>query len=1062
MGGSSSGSSKTESATEKPDNLKSLQQLKIIDLISEGPIYGPVDGLKSAYLNDTAVVDANGNENFTGVAMSWVSGTQDQAYLPGYSDVENEIGVSTQLVYATPIARTVTDSDVNHIRLSLGVQSLLQQNGNELGYATVNMLIQVQNTAGGWDTVKTVTITGKTTSQYLEAHVIDAPAHSPWSFRVSRVEVDSTSSQLQNSTYFSSYTEIIDAKLAYPNSAVIGTTIQYTGQFSGIPTRTYDMKGLIVKVPDNYDPVARTYSGIWLGTFKNAWTNNPAWVYYDLVTNTRYGLGKRLGSFGCDKWALYAIAQFCDALVDDGFGGQEPRFTCNTYITDQRQAYDVLYDLASSFRGMPVWDGLQMTVVQDRPSDPVWNYTNANVVDGTFKYASSARKARHTAIQVEWVNPNNDWASDFEYVPDDTLIGRYGLNVTKVTAFGCTSRGQANRVGRWILKTEQLETHTVTFDVAREGLNNLPGDIVTVADNGYAGARMGGRVIAFSGTSVTLDAPVEIASTETAYFSYLNASAEMVKIQINAPVSGAVITLHSAPAGLKKWGIFTISKSSLATRLFRCLAITDNVDDGTYSITALEHNPHKQAEVDEGVLFDDPTTTLYGSSIPAPEHISIDDSVANDVYQIRITWDTAKIYTGITFNLKLVRHDAGGDVVVVRANTADMEYTVGNLSLGSYTVYLRGMNAAGQLGEEAEVDMTIGPPLAPSSLSLYSTNFSIKIVPVVNGVVTLGTRYQFYRGASQSEALAMANYVGQGYEFLDDGLKPQTTYWYAVRAFNNVGKSALVTGSIATKKDATDIMTVISDAIPDIEWARNLSQEVETNTSAVGLLKDHAYLVVNNEGRVSGVAISTTPGASVVDILADYFAVTDPDTLQRKLYWDGTTNRLVVNGELNAIAGVFQNVTISENCEILGTLTAAQISGGTAANSSMDLSGVTDPDGSSVHTGNFYKTLTANPYVNRVLTVVGPMSIGVIGADGVGSLQVDIFANETLIGTATIASRKINEVYIPANGAFGASVYVPIGVEMTIRILVTKSQRGTMLAGPALLSACRDTGGDWS
>ncbi|HEY0207845.1 phage tail tip protein J-related protein, partial [Acerihabitans sp.] len=339
------------------------------------------------------------------------------------------------------------------------------------------------------------------------------------------------------------------------------------------------------------------------------------------------------------------------------------------------------------------------------------------------------------------------------------------------------------------------------------------------------------------------------------------------------------------------------------------------------------HNPHKQAEVDEGVLFDDPTTTLYGSSIPAPEHISIDDSVANDVYQIRITWDTAKIYTGITFNLKLVRHDAGGDVVVVRANTADMEYTVGNLSLGSYSVFIRGMNAAGQLGEEAEVDMTIGPPLAPSSLSLYSTNFSIKIVPVVNGVVTLGTRYQFYRGATQSEALAMANYVGQGYEFLDDGLRPQTTYWYSVRAFNNAGKSALVTGSIATKKDATDIMTVISDAIPDIEWARNLSHEVATNTSAVGLLKDHAYLVVNNEGRVSGVAISTTPGASVVDILADYFAVTDPDTLQRKLYWDGTRNRLVVNGEINAVAGVFDNVTINESCTVLGTFSAAQISG---------------------------------------------------------------------------------------------------------------------------------------
>jgi len=291
------------------------------------------------------------------------------------------------------------------------------------------------------------------------------------------------------------------------------------------------------------------------------------------------------------------------------------------------------------------------------------------------------------------------------------------------------------------------------------------------------------------------------------------------------------------------------------------------------------------------------------------------------------------------------------------------------------------MNAAGQLGEESEVDMTIGPPLALSSLSLYSTNFSIKIVPVVNGIVTLGTRYQFYRGASQSEALAMANYVGRGYEFLDDGLTPLTTYWYAVKAFNNIGRSALVTGSMATKKDATDIMTVISDAIPGVEWARNLSSEVATNISAVGLLSDRAYLVVNNEGHVSGIAITTSPGASVVDILANYFAVTDPSTLQRKRYWDGNNSRLVVEGQVNAIAGTFQNVTIAQNCNILGTLTAAQISGGTATNSSMDLSGVSDPNGNATHRHTFSRVLIANPYVNRVLTIVGPMQLQAIIKD---------------------------------------------------------------------------------
>ncbi|AHF77887.1 Phage-related protein, tail component [Sodalis praecaptivus] len=832
MGGGSSSSASTP--TEKADNLKSTQRLQIVDLISEGPIYGPVDGLKSFYLNDTPVLDSNGNANFSGVDASWTPGTQDQTYLPGYSDIENEVGVSTVLLQASPIVKTVTDSDVDRVRVTLGVQSLVEQDDDgNLGYTSVNIMIQVQNQSEQWITEETVNIDGKISGQYLESHIIDAPGYTPWSFRLVRVEPDSTSSKLQNSTYFSSYTEIIDAKLNYPNSVVVGTTIDYTGQFSGIPTRTYDMKGLMVNVPDNYDPDTRTYSGIWSGGFKLAWTNNPAWVFYDLVTNERYGLGKRLGSFGCDKFAMFAVAQYCDVLVDDGYGGQEPRFTCNVYITDQRQAYDVLYDLSSCFRGMPIWDGLQMTCVQDRPSDPVWQYTNANVVDGTFKYSSSARKARHTAIQVEWVNPDNGWSSDIEYVSDDTLIARYGLNVTKVTAFGCTSRGQANRVGRWILKTEQLETQTVVFDAGREGLVGLPGDIITVADNDYASARMGGRVIAFTGRQVTLDAPLELAADETAYFSYLNDLAKLVKIRVIGQSNDSIITLESEPAGIKKWGIFTLSKSTLATRYFRIMAIAENTDDGTYTVTALQHEPQKESVVDEGAQFEGDPTTNNTTKIPAIEHLTVIPINDSTLAQAKITWTTATVNRNITFDVTLYRETK----LVSKGNTAELEYYFNGLDVGDYLVGVRGRDEQGRLGDETQVEMVIGAPAAPTSIEVEGGFFQITITPHISAPKIYGTQFEFWFSSEEiiniNDIESEADYLGTATYWIKDSLKPGITYWFYVRSVNAYGKSIFVEARGEVDSDPAGMIDYIDNSIKQSETYAQLIGQIDTNTDAI-------------------------------------------------------------------------------------------------------------------------------------------------------------------------------------------------------------------------------------
>lgn len=834
MGGSSSGSSSTPS--EVPDNLKSTQKLQIIDLISEGPIFGPVNGLASVYLNNTPVLNSDGSANFTGVSAQWVNGTQDQAPLPGYSDIENEVAVSTTLLQASPIVETVTNANVDRVRLTLGVQSLLMQADNgDLDNASVTMLIQILGTNEQWQTVMTVPITGKTEGQFLDAYITNAPGHTPWQFRVVRVDPDSTSAKLQNSTYFSSYTEIIDARLSYPNSAIVGTTIDYTGQFSGIPTRTYDIKGLLVQVPDNYNPDSRAYAGVWTGNFKLAWTDNPAWVFYDLITNTRYGLGKLMGQFGCDKFAMYSIAQYCDVLVNDGYGGQEPRFTCNAYITDQQAAYDVLSDLSSCFRGMPIWDGLQLSCVQDRPLDSVWQYTNANVVAGkSFTYASSARKARHTAIQVEWVNPDNGWSTDYEYVANDALIDRYGQNVSKVTAFGCTSRGQAHRVGLWIITTEQLETQTVTFDVGREGLVGLPGDIITIADNDFAGARMGGRVVSFSGTTVTLDAPITIASNETAYFSYLNGQSVLTKKQIIGHPSDAVIILESVPDGLQKWGIFTISKSTLATRLFRIMSITENTDDGTFTVTALQHDPNKEAIVDDGASFgSEPPTTTNTAAIPAVEHLTVIPVSDSTQAQAKVTWDTATTYKNITFDVTLYR--AGN--VVSKNNTAELEYYFNGLASGDYSVGVRGKDANGMLGDETQVEMVIGAPAAPTSVDIDGGFFQITITPHIFAPKIYGTQFEFWFSENQIVDLgdieADADYLGTATYWIKDSLKPGVTYWFYVRSTNAYGKSAFVGANGQTDSDPAGMVQFIDQEIKQTGTYAALIDQSDVNTDAI-------------------------------------------------------------------------------------------------------------------------------------------------------------------------------------------------------------------------------------
>ncbi|AUU38630.1 host specificity protein J [Proteus mirabilis] len=818
------------------DNLKNKQFLNVIDLVSEGPIEGPVGGMSGFLLNGTPVVDEDGNPNIHGVEVQWRAGTPTQEPLEDFPFVEKEIPVNVEVKKSTPILRTISDQETDRVRFTLGVSALSSQDdkGNQYN-TTAEMLIEV-NDGSGWVYAEKVTIgPGKISGQYLESHIIDAPKKKPFQVRVSRLTDDSKSDSLRNGTVWASYTEITDAKFSYPNSAVVGMKIDKS-QYGDTPNRTYHIKGMIIQVPDNYDPESRTYTGIWTGRFKPAWSNNPAWVFYDLVTNERYGIGEMIGSFGVDKFALYAIARYCDELVDDGFGNKEPRFTFNAYITSQRKAKEVLDDLASVFRGMPLWDGQQLTCFQDRPSDPVWTYTNSNVIDGKFKYTSTAKSARHNAIEVSWINPSNGWSEEREFIQDDDLIQRFGgVNVKKVTAFGCTSRGQAHRVGKWILQTEKLEKDSVTFSTGREGINCISGDIIEVADDSFSGVKVGGRVLSVNGSTITVDAPIDWKYDDKGTFSFLGASGGFEKVDIQS-IDGDIVTLREIPNGLKQYGVFSISKSTLTTRLFRVISIAED-NEGNYLYNCIQHEPQKESIVDNGVDFTGNPPTQNVIRIPNIERLSI--AYVNDSSQVqaRAMWMTTTINRNISFNVTLYKDSK----VVSTGNTTDLDYYFNGLEAGDYLVGVRGRDTNGMLGNESKVQMVIGTPSAPSSIIVESGFFEIKLIPHIAVPHTLNTEFEFWFSGERridnvNEIESKADFLGRAKFWTKGQLKAGRDYWFYVRSVNEYGKSHFVEAKGQADDNTEAILDELDGHFMTTDAGKQLSERLDWNAETAIIL----------------------------------------------------------------------------------------------------------------------------------------------------------------------------------------------------------------------------------
>ena len=1020
------GSSKGHTPREAKDNLKSTQLLSVIDAISEGPVEGPVDGLKSVLLNSTPVLDSEGNTNISGVTVVFRAGEQEQSPPEGFESSGSETVLGTEVKYDTPITRTITSANIDRLRFTFGVQALVETTSKgDRNPSEVRLLVQIQRN-GGWVTEKDITIKGKTTSQYLASVVVDNLPPRPFNIRMRRMTPDSTTDQLQNKTLWSSYTEIIDVKQCYPNTALVGVQVDSEQFGSQQVSRNYHLRGRILQVPSNYNPQTRQYSGIWDGTFKPAYSNNMAWCLWDMLTHPRYGMGKRLGAADVDKWALYVIGQYCDQSVPDGFGGTEPRITCNAYLTTQRKAWDVLSDFCSAMRCMPVWNGQTLTFVQDRPSDKVWTYNRSNVVmpdDGApFRYSFSALKDRHNAVEVNWIDPDNGWETATELVEDTQAIARYGRNVTKMDAFGCTSRGQAHRAGLWLIKTELLETQTVDFSVGAEGLRHVPGDVIEICDDDYVGISTGGRVLAVNSQTrtLTLDREITLPSSGTTLISLVDGSGNPVSVEVQSVTDGVKVKVSRVPDGVAEYSVWGLKLPTLRQRLFRCVSIREN-DDGTYAITAVQHVPEKEAIVDNGAHFDgEQSGTVNGVTPPAVQHLTAEVTADSGEYQVLARWDTPKVVKGVSFMLRLtVAADDGSERLVSTARTTETTYRFTQLALGNYRLTVRAVNAWGQQGDAASVSFRIAAPAAPSRIELTPGYFQITATPHL-AVYDPTVQFEFWfsekRIADIRQVETTARYLGTALYWIaaSINIKPGHDYYFYIRSVNTVGKSAFVEaigrasddaegyldffkGEIGKTHLAQELWTQIDNGqlAPDLaeirtsitdvsnEITQTVNKKLEDQSAAIQQIQKVQVDTNNNlnsmwavklqqmqDGRLYiagiGAGIENTPDGmqSQVLLAADRIAMVNPANGNTKPMFVGQGDQIFMNevflkyltaptitsggnppafsltpdgrltaknadisGNVNANSGTLNNVTINENCRVLGKLSANQIEG---------------------------------------------------------------------------------------------------------------------------------------
>ncbi|MGM8840406.1 phage tail protein [Enterobacter hormaechei subsp. steigerwaltii] len=880
--GRKGGSSSSRTPTEQPDDLQSVAKAKILVALGEGEFAGQLTG-KDIYLDGTALENADGSQNFSGVTWEFRAGTQAQKYIQGIPGTENEISVGTEVTSATAWTRTFTNTQLSAVRLRLKWPSLFKQedDGDLVGYS-VNYAIDLQTDGGTWQTVLNTSVTGKTTSGYERSHRIDLPqAGSTWTIRLRKITADANSAKIGDTMTLQSFTEVIDAKLRYPNTALLYIEFD-SSQFNGsIPQISCEPRGRVIRVPDTYDPETRSYSGTWTGAFKWAWTDNPAWIFYDLVVSDRFGLGHRLTAANIDKWTLYQVAQYCDQMVPDGKGGDgtEPRYTCNVYIQDRNDAYTVLRDFAAIFRGMTYWGGDQIVALADMPRDVDYSYTRANVVGGRFTYSSSTTKTRYTTALVSWSDPGNAYADAMEPVFEQALVARYGFNQLEMTAIGCTRQSEANRKGRWGILTNNKD-RVVSFDVGLDGNIPQPGYIIAVADELLSGKVMGGRISAVNGRVIKLDRVADAAAGDRLILNLPSGASQSRTIQAVNGESVTVTTAYSETPQAE--AVWVVESDELYSQQYRVVSVSDN-DDGTFTITGAWHDPDKYARIDTGAIIDQrPVSVIPPGNQSPPANIVISSfSVVQQnisVETMRVSWDQAQ--NAIAYEAQWRRND-GNWVNVPRSSTTSFD--VPGIYAGRYLVRVRAINAAeissgwGYSEEKTLTGKVGNPPKPVGFIASDNVVFGIELswgFPA-NTDDTLKTEIQYSLTGTEDDAMLLADVPYPQRKYQQMGLKAGQIFWYRAqlvdRSGNESGYTDFVRGQASI--DVSDITDAIledmkgSDTFKDLienavdssgklaELADAIKENADGLAAAVGSNKQTAEAIIGNALAIADVVV---------------------------------------------------------------------------------------------------------------------------------------------------------------------------------------------------------------
>lgn len=893
-GGGSSG------GKEDRDSLHSTSYARIVDLLSEGEIVGPVDGLKSVYFDETPVLSSDGAANFSGYDIQFRSGTQDQDPVSGFPASESTTSVGVEFKASTPWTHTFTNTELDAVRITLavsGLQKVNQKNGNINGYR-VDYTIELSSNGGTYSTVVSSAFDGKTTSAYARSHRIDLPSGgAPWTIRVRRSTADSSTNYISDTTLVQAYTEIIDAKLRYPMSALAAIKID-ASQFSSIPTRAYHLKGRIIRVPSNYDADKRTYTGTWDGTFKTAYSNNPAWVFYDILTNDRYGLGDVLDAGYIDKWSLYEIGQYCDESVPTGVGSTtEPRFTCNCYLQSAADATAVLSDLATVFRGIVYWGNGSAIPVADMPRDPSYTYTAANVIDGKFQYQGSARSTRYTVCYVSYNDPDDMYNTKVEAVEDADGIARYGIVATSITAFACSSRSQAHRLGLWTLLTSQRETRSVTFSVGLDGAIATPGQIIRIADPAIAGKRIGGRLHAVNSTTqVVVDKNDGISVGDTLICTLPSGTAES---SIVSAVDGTTITVKTAfSTAPEAESVWAVVNSDLQAQTFRVVSVTEG-DGCTFDIAAIQNEQSKYAAVDYGSpLSDVLITSIPESSVPAPSNLAItsNETVNQGISSTTVTlsWSKPEVASGVGYYILEWKRDNSDWITV--SQVASCSYDITNAYSGNYQFRIRATNTIGikspwKASGAVAIDGLLAAPASPASLVASSEIFGITLNwGFPSGLNILSYTEIWYSATNDRTAatlLTMLPYPQAKYTLT--GLKSGQTFYFWVRLVDKNGLAgdyypASATGGVegTSSTDAANILGYLTNKITSTQLGGDLMSEIGTASSTATEAKDAAD---NAQSIVSSIEsqISRAPDAEgdLADVLNEWSSRASITQLQK-------------------------------------------------------------------------------------------------------------------------------------------------------------------------------------